>query len=123
MFVECDGRHRTELADRQLQKEDGDAKAEQHDDVGDEEGAAAVLVAQVRKPPHVAQTCGTQTHGVVSEQAVTRRLRSYLSLARRKLPISSPYNAYCMSICGCQYSARCKTFRFERSAAAVLFPI
>ena len=57
MFEESDGRHGAKLADGELQQEDGDAQAEQHDGVRNEEGAAAILVAQVRKPPNVAQTC------------------------------------------------------------------
>ena len=60
MFEERDGRHGAELSHGELQQEDRDAQAEQHDGVGDEEGAAAVLVAQVRKPPHVTQTCRRQ---------------------------------------------------------------
>ncbi len=43
------------LAQGDLQEEAGDADEEEHDGVGDEEGAAAVLVAQVRESPDVSQ--------------------------------------------------------------------
>ncbi len=43
------------LAGSHLLEEDGDAAGEHGDKVDEEEGATAVLVAQVREAPHVAQ--------------------------------------------------------------------
>ena len=42
------------VVDVDLQEEDGQAGEDEHEEVGDEEGAAAVLEAEERKPPNVA---------------------------------------------------------------------
>ena len=44
-----------ELSEDELHVEEGEGAQGEHHDVGDEEGAAAVLVAEVREPPHVGQ--------------------------------------------------------------------
>lgn len=41
------------LAERRLQEKQGDAAGEEEEDVGDEEHASSVFVAQVREPPHI----------------------------------------------------------------------
>ena len=53
--VEGDRAHGGVLPEGDLHEEAGDADEEQHEGVGDEEGAAAVLVAQVREAPDVAK--------------------------------------------------------------------
>ena len=45
-----------ELAKAELQVEERQAAKDQHGEVGDEEGAAAVLETEVRKSPDVAET-------------------------------------------------------------------
>lgn len=60
VFEECDRCHGTELSDCELQQKYRYAEAKQHDGVRYQEGAAAVLVAEVGEPPHVTQTCRTQ---------------------------------------------------------------
>ena len=42
------------MVDIDLQKKDRQASEDEHEEVGDEEGAAAVLEAEERKPPDVA---------------------------------------------------------------------
>ena len=42
------------MVDVDLQEEDGQAGEDEHEEVGDEEGAAAVLEAEEGKPPDVA---------------------------------------------------------------------
>ena len=42
------------VVDVDLQEEDGQAGEDEHEEVGDEEGAAAVLEAEEWKPPNVA---------------------------------------------------------------------
>ena len=44
-----------ELAKDELHVEQGERAQPQHHGVGDQEGAAPVLVAEVREPPHVGQ--------------------------------------------------------------------
>ena len=51
------------LAHRALYEESRDADDEHADEVGEEEGRAAVLVAQVGKPPHVPQAHSIPNHG------------------------------------------------------------
>ena len=50
-----DGALPVELSEDELHVEEGEGAQGEHHDVGDEEGAAAVLVAEVREPPHVGQ--------------------------------------------------------------------
>ena len=45
-----------ELAQDELHVEEREGAEGEHEDVGDEEGSAAVLVRRVREPPHVAKT-------------------------------------------------------------------
>ena len=52
-----------ELAKAELQVEERQAAKDQHGEVGDEEGAAAVVVANVREPPHVSQINGESNDG------------------------------------------------------------
>ena len=44
-----------ELSEDELHVEEGEGAQGEHHDVGDEEGTAAVLVAEVGEPPHVGQ--------------------------------------------------------------------
>ena len=44
-----------ELSEDELHVEEREGAQREHHDVGDEEGAAAVLVAEVGEPPHVGQ--------------------------------------------------------------------
>ena len=44
----------TSMVDNDLQEEDGQASEDEHEEVRDEEGAAAVLEAEEGKPPDVA---------------------------------------------------------------------
>ena len=44
-----------ELAEDELHVEEGEGSETQHHGVGDQEGAAPVLVAEVGEPPHVGQ--------------------------------------------------------------------
>lgn len=55
IFVHGDGRHGAVLSYGELQQEGGYADEQQHEHIGDQERAAAELVAQVREPPHIAQ--------------------------------------------------------------------
>ena len=52
-----------ELAGAHLEEEHGEAHEDQGDDVGDEEGAAAVPVAEVGEPPDVAEPDGEAEAG------------------------------------------------------------
>ena len=52
-----------ELAQGELEEEDRNAAEEAHEQVGDEEGAAAILIRQVREAPHIAQTDGEADNG------------------------------------------------------------
>ena len=46
----------TELSESHFRVEERDSDEDEHDGVRNEERAAAVTIAQVREPPHVAQT-------------------------------------------------------------------
>ena len=52
--------HLTYLSKGQFHEEDGKAGDEQHDDVRNEKSSAAILVAQIRESPNVAQTHGVR---------------------------------------------------------------
>ena len=55
---DADWSERRELTHAHLDEEQRQTGEDQHDDVGDEERATAVLVGAVRKAPHVAQADG-----------------------------------------------------------------
>ena len=55
--------HGRVLADRALNEDACEADDEHAGEVGEEEGRAAVLVAQVGKPPHVPQAHSIPNHG------------------------------------------------------------
>ena len=65
VFEETDRGQRAVLSQGQLQQKQRDAQAEQHDHVRYEEGAAAVLVAKVGKPPYVTETCNSRFIGLI----------------------------------------------------------
>ena len=54
-LIDCDP---AVLADGLLDEEGGEPDEEEHEDVGHEEGAAAVVVGHVREAPDVAQAHG-----------------------------------------------------------------
>ena len=54
--VEGDGAEGGVLTQADFEEEAGDADEEQHEGVGDQERAAAMLVAEVGKPPNVSKT-------------------------------------------------------------------